>query len=323
MSTPSPATYISLSPLSNNYALLYGRRLKQGLPTGGESSSMCTGTLRNDRWKLQGTTSFTKLRLNTTSMTIVQDDFTFSRSSGKAVRYGWAGDCYSRTTNCPRGSFLVNLTDSGVRLAGEVEWYTKGSDVAANVFQWQNRHLIHALCGGWCGQCRLKDIKVEPEKCPAEAWSASLVKDQQLISSIHQEPLLRSHISTRDSDDFLGICVDCSFSSSRNPTMQTHVLESGHFSIKFDRGCKYFLILNQHFTTLNGAKGKLCSNIAWFFCDWNNVVIVSLHPPLCLKFGTCSLAKQGVTSYYNWFLTAKAGGWYYDLDKLGGYFLLC
>ena len=41
--------------------------------------------------------------------------------------------------------------------------------------------------------------------------------------------------------------------------------------------------------------------------------LVSLHPPLSQKFGTCSLVGQETTSFYNWF--PGTGG---ARDKFGG-----
>lgn len=160
MMTSSPSAYITLSADSANYAHIYGRRLRQGIP-----QQHCDGELREQQWAYMGVTWFSKVRLDVEKMMLVQDDFTFSSSFGRRVRLGWAGDCYARTADCPKGSFVVDLTGSGVQLAGTVSWYTRGKSVVARVFQESNRLRIHGSCGGWCGQCRLRKIFVQPVRC--------------------------------------------------------------------------------------------------------------------------------------------------------------
>ena len=51
-------------------------------------------------------------------MTIVADDFQYSTtSSGKQIKYGEAGDCYSASKeNCRKGKFKIDLTGTGFRL---------------------------------------------------------------------------------------------------------------------------------------------------------------------------------------------------------------
>ena len=51
-------------------------------------------------------------------MTIVADDFHYSITrSGKRIRYGQAGDCYSASKeSCRKGKFQIDLTGTGFRL---------------------------------------------------------------------------------------------------------------------------------------------------------------------------------------------------------------
>ena len=51
-------------------------------------------------------------------MTIVADDFHYSTtSSGKEIKYGEAGDCYSASkASCRKGKFKIDLTGTGFRL---------------------------------------------------------------------------------------------------------------------------------------------------------------------------------------------------------------
>ena len=51
-------------------------------------------------------------------MTIIADDFLYSTtSSGKQIKYGEAGDCYSTSKeNCRKGKFKIDLTGTGFRL---------------------------------------------------------------------------------------------------------------------------------------------------------------------------------------------------------------
>lgn len=51
-------------------------------------------------------------------MTIVADDFHYSTtSSGKPIKYGQAGDCYSASKeSCRKGKFKIDLTGTGFHL---------------------------------------------------------------------------------------------------------------------------------------------------------------------------------------------------------------
>ena len=51
-------------------------------------------------------------------MTFVADDFHYSTtSSGKKIKYGEAGDCFSASKEyCRKGEFQIDLTGTGFRL---------------------------------------------------------------------------------------------------------------------------------------------------------------------------------------------------------------
>ena len=51
-------------------------------------------------------------------MTLVADDFHYSTtSSGKKIKYGEAGDCFSASKEyCRKGEFKIDLTGTGFRL---------------------------------------------------------------------------------------------------------------------------------------------------------------------------------------------------------------
>lgn len=61
-------------------------------------------------------------------MTLVADDFHYSTtSSGKQIKYGEAGDCYSASKeSCRKGKFKIDLTGTGFRL--KVRFKTRFSD---------------------------------------------------------------------------------------------------------------------------------------------------------------------------------------------------
>ena len=65
-----------------------------------------------------GLTNFSKVHLDLTTMSIVPDDFYYSTtSSGKPIKYGEAGDCYSASKeSCRKGKFQIDLMGTGFRL---------------------------------------------------------------------------------------------------------------------------------------------------------------------------------------------------------------
>eukprot|EP00117_Sycon_ciliatum_P035767 scpid63239/ scgid27042/ Tolloid-like protein 1; Chicken tolloid-like protein 1; Metalloprotease colloid len=117
MNSSQPMTFLVPSRDSHSYSHFYGPRTLLG-----RAEANCSGPLRRDEWKRKGVTLFFRMRLNTTSMSIVQSDHTFTYSHGVAHPLGWAGDCYSRSPHCPRGSLRINLSGSGVQFDGRPPW---------------------------------------------------------------------------------------------------------------------------------------------------------------------------------------------------------
>lgn len=87
-----------------------------------------------------GTTSFSKIRLNVTSLRVDGHDFTFSRQvkGHLLVGYGEAGDCYS-TANCPQGRFSINLQGTGLRVSPHTSWAGHGHRASL----WINRLEVY------------------------------------------------------------------------------------------------------------------------------------------------------------------------------------
>lgn len=55
-------------------------------------------------------------------MSLSENDYTFSWTKGaKRVKYGMAGDCYSRE-HCPQGRFSINLSGTQLKLSPDVTW---------------------------------------------------------------------------------------------------------------------------------------------------------------------------------------------------------
>lgn len=63
---------------------------------------------------------------------ISANDYTFATVSGSSVAFGEAGDCYSKQ-NCPQGSFSINLSGTGLKVASSVRWNKKGAYASMDV----------------------------------------------------------------------------------------------------------------------------------------------------------------------------------------------
>lgn len=119
--TGTPAEYITLVNLHENYASFYSRRAKD--------ITKCPKSHHDELEESTlpyGTTHFSKIRIAPHSMRIIEDDFTFAQTSGKHQGYGTAGDCFSKTEKCPRGEFSINLEGTRFRIRKQTRWDTKG-----------------------------------------------------------------------------------------------------------------------------------------------------------------------------------------------------
>ena len=146
MNSSSPREFLSLpTGETDNYSEVFGLRLinPDSCPNNGSRHS-CRDCVKDDSPRV-GRTVWTKISLNMTSLSINRKssspspplyplfpayDFTFARQvSGALVPYGEAGDCYS-LANCPQGSFSINLTGTGLRVADHSSWIGVGNKPA-------------------------------------------------------------------------------------------------------------------------------------------------------------------------------------------------
>ncbi|XP_046350236.2 A disintegrin and metalloproteinase with thrombospondin motifs 9-like [Haliotis rufescens] len=105
-----------------------------------------------------GTTHFSKIRVNITTMAIVRDDFTFTSGTGTKRRYGEAKDCYteySESRSCtPKGTFNINTAGTGMIIDKKHEWeITNWKPFPPSVSRSADGTQIDLLCGGYCGGC--------------------------------------------------------------------------------------------------------------------------------------------------------------------------
>ncbi|XP_078607085.1 uncharacterized protein LOC144879470 [Branchiostoma floridae x Branchiostoma japonicum] len=152
MASENPEEFLSLpSGPEKNYAIVFADRLIHG--------HLCDGPLQ-DQSADAGTTMFNKIRIKFENNTImvIRDDFTFAKSNGyNDVSYAEAGDCYSWTQGCAKGTFQVNLEGTDLELAPHVDWIMEGWPgylTINDMFISQDRKVASARCGGWCGRCR-------------------------------------------------------------------------------------------------------------------------------------------------------------------------
>ena len=107
-------------------------------------------------------------------MLLVRDDFRHTHSSGNHVKYGTAGDCYSKSKeDCRKGRFKINLIGTGVHM-NERKWVATGSpkDMAERITQFENSadwKMVSAHCGGSCAECEPSEghIRIQPDICEA------------------------------------------------------------------------------------------------------------------------------------------------------------
>lgn len=150
----APAEFLTLpAGEEGNFAEMYDKILVQPhtCPDGGERRPSCECV--QDRSGHQGFTAFSKIRFNTTTLTVDTADFTFARVIvGAYVRYGEAGDCYSMA-RCPQGEFSINLSGTPLGVAPDTTWGTKGSHAAHQIRRLDDNQRVLGRCGGYCGSC--------------------------------------------------------------------------------------------------------------------------------------------------------------------------
>lgn len=115
---------------------------------------------------------FRRVRINLSNMLIVRDDYTHAYTTGNPVKYGAAGDCYSKSTeDCRKGVFKIDLTNTGLQINGPKKWVSTGSPKDEHrITQFTNSKdwtTVSAHCGGSCAECEPEEghIRVKPEMC--------------------------------------------------------------------------------------------------------------------------------------------------------------
>lgn len=158
LSSDEPKEYLNLPAGSDrNYAILYDRRLPTSPIT---ARFQCDGAESRNLYRGHGKTYFSKIRLNVDDLTVISDDYEFADSNpgGSTVPFGTAGDCFSMNPGeCRKGSFLIDLTDTGLKVDDKVRWKNQGypSDIEIQEFTKKEQGvIISAKCGGWCGRCK-------------------------------------------------------------------------------------------------------------------------------------------------------------------------
>ena len=122
---------------------------------------------------------FRRVRINPSNMLLVRDDYTHAYSEGNPVKYGTAGDCYSKSTeDCRKGQFKINFQGTGVSLTPR-KWVATGmpKDMNERITQFKNSSdwkQVSAHCGGSCAECEPSEghIRVQPDKCAAVSSSS-------------------------------------------------------------------------------------------------------------------------------------------------------
>ncbi|CAM1298104.1 ADAMTS9 (predicted) [Pycnogonum litorale] len=150
MNTSSPREYLTLpTGLTENFSEIFPKRLVN--PDSCPSADRCDCT---DDYKLRaGFTAFDKIRINVTSLKVITNDYKFSRSlTKKHIRYGEAGDCYSRQ-ECPQGRFSINLQRTDFVLGKNVRWNSHGNRATFKIHKSDHGTVVKGKCGGYCGQC--------------------------------------------------------------------------------------------------------------------------------------------------------------------------
>ena len=149
----TPQEFITLeSGTENNFAIVYAQRLQY--PSGG-----CSGAVQSTLYKDRGTTYFSKVRLDITTMKILSNVFTFAQTQeGKDISYGKAGDCYSSSNSgdCRKGQFKVDLRGTRLHVRDDVTWKVLVYPTSLTMQDYQKSRdgaVVFAKCGGWCGTC--------------------------------------------------------------------------------------------------------------------------------------------------------------------------
>ncbi|XP_066980603.1 A disintegrin and metalloproteinase with thrombospondin motifs 9 isoform X2 [Macrobrachium rosenbergii] len=154
MNSTSPREYLTLpAGEEGNFAEFYNKILLQPntCPHVGERLPECDCEL--DQSGRSGYTTFSKIRLNVTTLLVDTIDFTFARAlEGALIPYGEAGDCFSMA-ECPQGAFSINLAGTPLAVSPRTNWLRKGSNAVHWINRLDDNQRILGRCGGYCGTC--------------------------------------------------------------------------------------------------------------------------------------------------------------------------
>ncbi|XP_011434412.3 A disintegrin and metalloproteinase with thrombospondin motifs 9 isoform X1 [Magallana gigas] len=148
-----PLEYVSLT--ADNFAEVYGLKLQRpnNCPNNGTRPKNCK-ECRSNLYKEAGNTTYTKIRIDLTSLKVITNDSTFTTGSyGKTIPFATAGDCYSSQGNCPQGRFSINLAGTGFIVSQNTSWSLRGPSASKNIQILNDGELVRGQCGGYCGQC--------------------------------------------------------------------------------------------------------------------------------------------------------------------------
>ncbi|XP_065369742.1 A disintegrin and metalloproteinase with thrombospondin motifs 9 isoform X3 [Calliphora vicina] len=146
----SPQEFVTLNS-TENYSIYYDYKTRNpdSCPPDSVHREYRDDTLESGR------TTFKKIRIDMATLRVFDSDFTFAESIGTPQPYGSAGDCYNRRKQCPQGGFSINLEHTGFRLRHGTVWQAIGSHVVMKESPSNSLMSHRALCGGWCGGCRI------------------------------------------------------------------------------------------------------------------------------------------------------------------------
>ncbi|KAI6181078.1 GON domain-containing protein [Aphelenchoides besseyi] len=132
MNETLPKTYLNV-PVETNFAEFYDKRLlyPHSCPYNGQRNDSCECS--NDGHTSAGRSEFSKLRVDLHNMKINPHDYTFAKTlHGTPIAVGTAGDCYAMS-DCPQGQFSIDLRNTGLRLADDLEWKTQGHRTTSKI----------------------------------------------------------------------------------------------------------------------------------------------------------------------------------------------
>ncbi|KAH7678306.1 Thrombospondin type 1 domain containing protein, partial [Aphelenchoides avenae] len=162
MNETLPKTYLNVPP-TTNFAEFYPKRLAHPYTCSSCEARACT----DDGHVKQGRTRFRKLRIDLQNMKVNPNDFTFAVTEfGNPVTFGTAGDCFSMT-ECPKGSFSIDLRDTGLKIADDLTWTDHGHKTYSNITRSENNAYVRGVCGGYCGECapdKFKGLVIEVDQ---------------------------------------------------------------------------------------------------------------------------------------------------------------